>query len=171
MSSESTPQATEDNFIWLEEIKGEVAVDWANQQSLQTRREFADSERFEAIRDDVLECLNSPTQIPMVVKCREYFYNFWQDEKTRVGCCAARVLNLIVATRPNGKPYSTSMRSAKKRAWTGFITAFSPWLRIMRAACCISRQTAAMLRPFANSISLRSVLSKTVLTCRRRKAA
>ncbi|MEG3134798.1 prolyl oligopeptidase family serine peptidase [Rouxiella sp. T17] len=79
------PQEIADDFIWLEEIKGEVAVDWASQQSQQTRREFADSDRFEAIRGDVLDCLNSPTQIPMVYKCRDYFYNFWQDEKNPRG--------------------------------------------------------------------------------------
>lgn len=86
MSIENTqPQEIADDFIWLEEIKGEVAVDWASQQSQQTRREFADSDRFEAIRGDVLDCLNSPTQIPMVYKCRDYFYNFWQDEKNPRG--------------------------------------------------------------------------------------
>lgn len=78
-------QQTADDFIWLEEIKGEIAVDWAIQQSQQTHREFAESERFETIRSDVFACLNSSTQIPMVNKCGNYFYNFWQDEKNPRG--------------------------------------------------------------------------------------
>jgi len=86
MSSGTTHlQDTPDDFIWLEEIKGETAVDWAIQQSKQTRREFAESERFEAVRDDVLDCLNASTQIPGVRKCGNLFYNFWQDEKNPRG--------------------------------------------------------------------------------------
>jgi len=86
MSSGTTHlQNTPDDFIWLEEIKGETAVDWAIQQSKQTRREFAESERFEAIRDDVFDCLNASTQIPGVRKCGNLFYNFWQDEKNPRG--------------------------------------------------------------------------------------
>jgi len=86
MSSGTTHlQDTPDDFIWLEEIKGETAVDWAIQQSKQTRREFAESERFEAIRDDVFDCLNASTQIPGVRKCGNLFYNFWQDEKNPRG--------------------------------------------------------------------------------------
>jgi prolyl oligopeptidase len=86
VSGTSTPQSEPvDDFVWLEEIKGEVAVEWAVQQSKQTRREFAESDRFEQIRSDVFDCLNATAQIPMVVKRGPHFYNFWQDEKNPRG--------------------------------------------------------------------------------------
>lgn len=86
MSSDSMPLSDpHDDFAWLEEIKGQTAVDWAIQQSQETCRRFTETPGFAHLRSALFACLNSATQIPMVRKYGNDVYNFWQDEKNPRG--------------------------------------------------------------------------------------
>ncbi len=90
MSSEnsvSPEQSTEthDPFIWLEGIREQPALEWAQQQNDLTVSQFANGNDFERIRHQVLSGLNSPAQIPGIQKCGNQWYNFWQDEKNPRG--------------------------------------------------------------------------------------
>lgn len=75
----------QDEFIWLEGIRAQPALDWAQQQNNLTVNQFASGADFERIRQQVLSGLNSPAQIPGIYKCGDHWYNFWQDEQNPRG--------------------------------------------------------------------------------------
>ncbi|MGY3208896.1 prolyl oligopeptidase PreP (S9A serine peptidase family) [Ewingella americana] len=75
----------QDDFIWLEGIRDQSALEWAQQQNPKTTEQFATGEDFERVRQQVLTGLNSPAQIPGIYKCGEHWYNFWQDENNPRG--------------------------------------------------------------------------------------
>jgi len=83
MSSENNTLT--DNHVWLEGIRDDAALAWAQQQNAKTTQQFATGENFEGLRQRVLTGLNSPAQIPGIFKCGNRWYNFWQDEQNPRG--------------------------------------------------------------------------------------
>ena len=77
MTSEAS-QDSADPYLWLEEITGEEALDWVRAHNEPTLAEFRDA-RFEQIRTEALEVLDTDARIPYVVRRGEYLYNFWRD--------------------------------------------------------------------------------------------
>lgn len=68
-----------DPYLWLEEVTGERALDWVRERSDEAQAELAASERYAAIRAEVLEALDAEDRIPFVVRRGEFLYNFWRD--------------------------------------------------------------------------------------------
>ena len=77
MTSEAS-QDSADPYLWLEEITGEEALDWVRAHNEPTLAEFRDA-RFEQMRTEALEVLDTDARIPYVVRRGEYLYNFWRD--------------------------------------------------------------------------------------------
>jgi prolyl oligopeptidase len=71
-------QATEDEFLWLEEIFSDKALAWVEEQNDRTSQQI-DSARREETGARVLEVLDSTERIPMVSRRGPFLYNFWQD--------------------------------------------------------------------------------------------
>jgi len=69
---------TEDPYLWLEEVTDEAALDWVRARNEPTLTEFRDA-RFEQMRIEALEVLDTDARIPYVVRRGEYLYNFWRD--------------------------------------------------------------------------------------------
>jgi len=69
---------TDDPYLWLEEIAGEEQLDWVRGHNEPTIDEFSD-ERFELMRTEALEVLDTDARIPYVRRRGEYLYNFWRD--------------------------------------------------------------------------------------------
>ena len=74
--------AQEDPYLWLEDVTGDRAIAWVKQQNVKSQKTLEASPQFAAIRDKTLDVLNSRARIPAIVKRGEWFYNFWQDEKS-----------------------------------------------------------------------------------------
>ncbi|MGH3635957.1 MAG: S9 family peptidase, partial [Mycobacterium sp.] len=72
------PEGTTDPYLWLEDIKGEAALDWVRQHNEPALAELSD-EQFEQMRREVLEIAQCDTRIPAVSRRGEYLYNFWTD--------------------------------------------------------------------------------------------
>ncbi len=70
--------ATEDEFLWLEDILSEKALAWVEEQNDRTSQHI-DAKRREHTAARVLEVLDSTERIPMVTRRGPYLYNFWQD--------------------------------------------------------------------------------------------
>ena len=70
--------ADTDAFLWLEDVGGEAALDWARAQNEPTLAELC-GERFEQMRAEALEVMNADTRIPTVKRRGEYLYNNWTD--------------------------------------------------------------------------------------------
>ena len=72
--------ASDDPYLWLEDIHGARAMDWVKAQNAITRKQFADSPEFTRTRDAILQVLDSDARIPYVDRMGDYLYNFWQDK-------------------------------------------------------------------------------------------
>ncbi|HNP12925.1 MAG TPA: prolyl oligopeptidase family serine peptidase [Mycobacterium sp.] len=68
----------DDPYLWLEDIAGDDALDWVRRHNEPTIEEFRD-DRFEQLRAEALEVLDTDTRIPYVRRRGEYLYNFWRD--------------------------------------------------------------------------------------------
>jgi prolyl oligopeptidase len=68
----------EDPYLWLEDITGDDALDWVRRHNEPTLAELCDA-RFEQMRAEALEVLDTDARIPYVVRRGDYLYNFWRD--------------------------------------------------------------------------------------------
>ena len=67
-----------DPFLWLEDITGDEALDWVRAHNDPTLAELG-GERFERMRQEALEVLDTDARIPYVRRRGDYLYNFWRD--------------------------------------------------------------------------------------------
>ncbi len=71
--------AAEDPFLWLEEVEGEQALDWARAQNEHSLGRLEAHPEFEAIHARNLEILTSDDRIAMPALRGGQVYNFWRD--------------------------------------------------------------------------------------------
>jgi prolyl oligopeptidase len=69
---------SEDPYLWLEDITGDDALDWVRKHNEPTLGELI-GDRFEQMRAEALEVLDTDARIPYVRRRGEYLYNFWRD--------------------------------------------------------------------------------------------
>ena len=76
-----TPMSAEhdDPYLWLEEVDGARALDFARNASARTLSELRERAEFAQILDEVREVLDSRDRIAQVSVHGDYLYNFWQD--------------------------------------------------------------------------------------------
>lgn len=67
-----------DPYLWLEDITGDDALEWVRRHNEPTLAEFG-GDRFEQMRAEALEVLDTDARIPYVRRRGEYLYNFWRD--------------------------------------------------------------------------------------------
>ncbi len=81
MLTAQTPMPTEplDPYLWLEEVDGARALDFARAASTRTLSELKERAEFLKIRDEVREVLDSRDRIAQVAVHGDHLYNFWQD--------------------------------------------------------------------------------------------
>ncbi|MDT5280192.1 MAG: prolyl oligopeptidase, partial [Mycobacterium sp.] len=68
----------DDSYLWLEDITGDDALDWVRKRNEPTLDELG-GDRFEQMRSEALEVLDTDARIPYVRRRGEYLYNFWRD--------------------------------------------------------------------------------------------
>ncbi len=75
------PMPTEpgDPYLWLEEVDGARALDFARDASTRTLSDLRARAEFAQIRDEVREVLDSRERIAQAAVHGDYLYNFWQD--------------------------------------------------------------------------------------------
>ena len=67
-----------DPHLWLEDITGDDALKWVEAHNEPTLADLG-GERFEQMRTEALEVLDTDSRIPYVRRRGEYLYNFWRD--------------------------------------------------------------------------------------------
>lgn len=67
-----------DPYLWLEDVTGDAALDWVRARNADTLGRLARGERFESLRAEILDALDSSDRIPYVRRRGDYLYNFWQ---------------------------------------------------------------------------------------------
>ena len=68
----------DDPYLWLEDITGDDALDWVRKHNDPTLAELT-GDRFEQMRAEALEVLDTDARIPYVRRRGEYLYNYWRD--------------------------------------------------------------------------------------------
>ena len=71
------PSST-DPFLWLEDVTGDAALDWVRAHNQPTLDELCD-DKFEQMRSEALEVLDTDARIPYVRRRGELLYNYWRD--------------------------------------------------------------------------------------------
>jgi len=68
----------DDPQLWLEDITGDDALEWVRRHNEPTLDELG-GERFEQMRAEALEILDTDARIPYVRRRGDYLYNYWRD--------------------------------------------------------------------------------------------
>ncbi|MGB6143410.1 MAG: prolyl oligopeptidase family serine peptidase, partial [Rhodanobacter sp.] len=72
--------ATDDPWLWLEDIHGTRSMEWVKQENARTQARFASDASFDKTRDAILQVLDSDARIPYVNRMGGELYNFWRDK-------------------------------------------------------------------------------------------
>jgi len=72
--------ADEDPFLWLEEVEGEKALEWAEEQNSRSIDYLKSHPLFDPIHDRALEILTSEDRIAYPSLMGGKIYNFWRDD-------------------------------------------------------------------------------------------
>jgi prolyl oligopeptidase len=81
--ADGTP-APEDRFLWLEDVTGQKALDWARARNAESAK-VLETDGFPALEQRILDILDSEARIPYVEKLGRWYYNFWRDAKNPRG--------------------------------------------------------------------------------------
>ena len=84
MTSDSPAQADGDPYLWLEDVTGDDALAWVRAHNEPTIAEFG-GKRFEQMRADALEVMDTDARIPYVRRRGEFLYNYWRDAENPRG--------------------------------------------------------------------------------------
>ena len=76
--------APEDRYLWLEDVTGEKALDWARARNVESAKVLETGD-FAALEKRILDILDSDARIPYVQKLGPWYYNFWRDAKNPRG--------------------------------------------------------------------------------------
>jgi prolyl oligopeptidase len=73
-----------DPHLWLESVNDDEALDWVRRRNQMTFGELC-GDRFERMRAETLEILDTDDRIPYPRRRGEYLYDFWRDAKNPRG--------------------------------------------------------------------------------------
>ena len=89
----------DDPYLWLEDIEGEPALAFVEQQNRRTLQQFAGA-GFAADRDTLAAIYDRPDNIPFIGRRRPFVYNIWKDAEHPRGLCRRTTLDEFRATKP-----------------------------------------------------------------------
>ena len=76
--------APEDRYLWLEDVTGDKALDWARARNAESAKVLETGD-FAALEKRILDILDSDARIPYVEKLGPWYYNFWRDAQNPRG--------------------------------------------------------------------------------------
>ena len=74
-----------DPYLWLEDVEGEKALEWAKARNAESEAELAATPEFKRLEADIRAILDSDAKIPEVQKIGDHYYNFWKDAQHERG--------------------------------------------------------------------------------------
>jgi len=118
-SAPSTVAASDDPFLWLEDIHAKRSMDWVKAQNAITAKQFMDSPEFTHTRDRILEVLDSDARIPYPERMGDHLYNFWQDKANPRGVWRRTTLDEYRKTDPKWETLIDidALNKAENAAW------------------------------------------------------
>lgn len=100
LSTTGAGMANDDPFLWLEEVEGEAALDWARTQNKVSERRLGQHPAFDAIHARNLEILTSDERIEYPELQGGAIYNFWRDARHVRGIWRTTSLESYRTPRP-----------------------------------------------------------------------
>ncbi|MFA7511706.1 MAG: S9 family peptidase, partial [Mycolicibacterium vanbaalenii] len=88
-----------DPYLWLEEVTGDDALAWVRKHNDPTVADLG-GERFEQMRADALEVLDTDARIPYVRRRGDHLYNFWRDATNPKGLWRRTTLESYLTEKP-----------------------------------------------------------------------
>ena len=76
---------SDDPYLWLEDVQGERALDWARARNAQSQAALEAVPGFAQTRSKLLEVLDNRDQIPYVTRRGEHLWNLWKDATNKRG--------------------------------------------------------------------------------------
>ena len=92
--------ADEDPYLWLEEVEGEQALQWAKEKSAADTAVLEATPPYSEIYDQLVEIYNSRDRIPNPAIRGAWVYNFWQDADHVRGIWRRTFLDQFVKDEP-----------------------------------------------------------------------
>ncbi len=79
LGSPTQAQTQSDDFMWLEEVEGEAALAWVEEQNARSLPQIQSHPAYPQLYENSLEVLNSDARIPDFSRRGDYLYNLWRD--------------------------------------------------------------------------------------------
>ncbi len=80
-----TVSPNDDPYLWLEDVQGERALDWARERNAQSQSVLEAVPGFAQTRGKLLEVLDNRDQIPYVKRRGDHLWNLWKDANNKRG--------------------------------------------------------------------------------------
>ena len=93
-------QTATDPYLWLEDITGDDALNWVRTRNQPTLDELGGA-RFEQMRFEALEVLDTDARIPYVRRRGDHLYNFWRNAANPRGLWRRTTLDRYRAASPD----------------------------------------------------------------------
>lgn len=97
LSACSAEQGVEDPYLWLEEVEGEEALAWVEEQNAESLGYLEALPTFKPIYDRNLEIYDSEDRIASPGLMGDYIYNYWRDATNKRGIWRRTTLEKYVA--------------------------------------------------------------------------
>ena len=115
----------DDPYLWLEEIDGELAITWVEEQNANTLARFGDA-RFNTDRNTLAAIFDRPDNIPIIARRGIKVFNFWKDAAYRRGLWRATTLDSYRNKEPNWEILldldALAAREGEDWTWSGAAT-------------------------------------------------
>lgn len=85
LSACSPAEKVEDPYLWLEDVEGEKALAWVEEQNKDSLGYLEALPTFQPIYDRNLEIYDSEERIAMPALMGDYIYNYWRDATNKRG--------------------------------------------------------------------------------------
>ncbi|MBO0681462.1 S9 family peptidase [Mycolicibacterium sp. S2-37] len=92
--------ASQDPYLWLEDVTGDDALAWVRQHNEPTLADLG-GDRFEQLRTEALEVLDTDARIPYVRRRGDHLYNFWRDAANPRGLWRRTTLESYRSEQPD----------------------------------------------------------------------
>ncbi|WP_344244599.1 prolyl oligopeptidase family serine peptidase [Isoptericola hypogeus] len=108
-----------DPFSWLEDVEGDVALEWVRERNDHAHATVGGTDGFAATEAAIREVLDSDQRIPDVSRIGDHLYNFWRDAEHERGLWRRTTLESYRSAEPAWEPVLDldALAAAEGQSW------------------------------------------------------